>query len=109
MTLQSALDYNSQRLSVQAPIVATPGLLKLTLALGFRLEHRDELGSGFHQFRLGEHTSAARKLLKSEADKYQVIVGGGAAPSLSDATTLTAPDGVSLPVTLVMLGGDTRG
>ena len=41
-------------------------------------------------------------MLKACAEQKQVIAGGGAALSLVDAATLTAPDGVSLPATLTM-------
>ena len=33
-------------------------------------------------------------------------MGGSTSPSLADAATLAAPDGVSLPTTLVMAQGD---
>ena len=39
-TMQRALDDTAYCLSVRAPIVTTPGLIKLTLSLGFYLEHR---------------------------------------------------------------------
>ena len=47
--------------------------------------------------------------MKVWSDKHQVIMGGSTSPSLADAATLAAPDGVSLPTTLVMAqGGHTR-
>ena len=52
MTLQRDLYNITRRLSVQTPIIATPGLLKITLKLGYRLEHCDNLGSGIHKFGL---------------------------------------------------------
>ena len=63
-TLQRALNNTSWNLSVCAPIVTTAGLPKLTLALGFHLEYRDNLGTGLHQFNLGEHISVSWKILK---------------------------------------------
>ena len=60
---------------------------------------------GLHQFRLVQHTSAARKVLKARIEQHQVIAGGGAAPSLSGASTLTAPDGVYLLSNLSMARG----
>ena len=81
------------------------GLLKLTLSLGFCLDHRDNLGTGIHQFWIGQHTSAARKVLKARAEQHQVIAGCDAAPSLDDMAALMAPDGVSLPYTLSMAQG----
>ena len=47
-TLHRAYDNIVWRLSVHAPIVATPGLLKLTLALGLRIYHHDNLISVLH-------------------------------------------------------------
>ena len=84
------------------PIVATPGQLKLTQTLGFRLDHRNNLGKGLHQFGLGQYTPAARKVLKVHANQHQVVVGGGTAPSPADVATLTASDDVSLSATMHM-------
>ena len=108
-TLQRDLGNMAWRLSIQAPIVATPGLLKITLVLSIRLEHQENLGSSLHQFGLIQHTYATRKVLKAWADQHQVITGGGAAPYLADASTLTATDRVSLTATLLMArGGNAR-
>ena len=57
------------------------------------MDHQYDLGIGIHQFGLGQHTSAARKMTKARADQHQVIAGGGAAPEL---------DGVSLPATMAI-------
>ena len=46
--LQRALDNTAWRLSFRALIVATPGMLKLTLALGFLVDHRGDLDTGRH-------------------------------------------------------------
>ena len=80
-------------------------MLKLTLDLGFYLDHHIDLGMGLHQLGIGQHTYAAQNVLKDCADQHQVIMGNGAATSLADAATLTAPDGVSLPDTLAMEQG----
>ena len=107
--LQRALDNTAQRLSVHAPIVMTPGLLKPTLTLGFYLYRRDNLGTGLHQFGIGQPSSAYLKVLKAHTNQHQVIAGGGATPSLADAVTLMAPDSVSLTATLARAWGPTRG
>ena len=101
-TIQRNLDDIARHLTVRAPIFATPGLLKIILDLGLRLYHRDDLGTGLHQFEIGQHISVTQKVLKAHAVQHQVIVGGGGAPFLADAATLMAPDGVSLPSTLAM-------
>ena len=88
------------QLGVQDPILATPGLLNMILDLRLLLNHRGNLKKGIHQFLLGQHTSAARKLLKGRVDQHQVITGSGGAPTLANADYLTAPNGVSLTETL---------
>ena len=49
-TFQRSLNDTARNLGVRAPIVATPGLIKLNLALGFRLNQCDGLGMGLNQF-----------------------------------------------------------
>ena len=46
-TLQRVFDNITRWLSVSAPIVATPSLLKMNLVLSFLLNHRDDLGTRF--------------------------------------------------------------
>ena len=104
-TLQRALDDIVWHLSVRTYIVATTGMLKLTLALGFCLDHRDNLVTGLHHFVLRQHISDTRKVLKDRTNQHQVIVGGGDAPSLADAATLTSPDGLYLLATLDIARG----
>ena len=96
------LDDASHFISVCAPISVTPGILNITLALGFHLKHRNDLGTCLHQFCLGQHASAARKVLKARADQHQFIAGGSAAPLLEDTNMLTALDGVSFTSTMDM-------
>ena len=100
--LQRAIDDTSCCLSICTTIIAKPGLLKITLYLGFPMDHGEELGKSLHQFGMVQHTSSTRKVLKSRAEQHQVIAGGGTAPSLADAATLTATNGVSLPATMAM-------
>ena len=80
-------------------------MLKITLVLGCRLEHCNDLGSGLHMFGLVQHTSASRKVLKVHSDQHQVIMGGSATPSLADGDTLAVPYGVSLSSTLALVRG----
>ena len=74
----------------------------MSLTLVLLLKHRANLGTRMHQFFLGQHTSAAYKVLKDRVDQHQVIAGGGSAPTLADAAYLTAPDKVTLSETLAM-------
>ena len=69
------------------------------------MDNQGDLGTGLHQFGLGQHSSAAQKVMKARSDQHQVIVGGDAASSLEDAATLMAPYGVSLPSTMAMVQG----
>ena len=41
-------------------------------------------------------------MLKTHANQYQVIAGGGAIPSLAEAKIMNAPDSASLPANLDM-------
>ena len=68
MTLQSLLGDTTRRLSVRTHIIATSGLLKLTLEIGFRLDQRDNLGMGLHQFGLDQNNSDTRKVTKAHDD-----------------------------------------
>ena len=105
-TLQRVIKGTTCQLSIRANIVAIPCLLKLTVALGFFLDHSDNLGTGLNQFGLGQHTSSVRKVPKARNNQHQVIVVRGAAPSLADVAMLTASEGVSLPSNLAMAQGD---
>ena len=104
-TLQRAFNDTDCRRRVRATIIATPGLLKITLGIGFCLDQRDDLVTGLYQFRMFQHNSAAQKVLKACAYQNQVIAGGGTALSLADTATLTASDEVSLSPTLTMARG----
>ena len=68
MTIQRALDNTARRLRIRAPISATAGMLKLTLSLGFRLDHRDNLCTGLHQFGIVQYNSTIWKVLKARAN-----------------------------------------
>ena len=72
------------------------GDLMMTLSLGFHIDHNDNLGTGVHQFCLGQHTSALRKIPKAPVNQHQDIAGSGGAPPLAGAPYLTTLDGVSL-------------
>ena len=104
--LQRLLKDMDHHLISRATILATPGLLKLNLSLGFGLYHRDNLGMGLYQFGLSQDTPATRKVLKAGSNQYHVITGGGATPLLADAATLMAPDGISLTPIVAMARGD---
>ena len=90
------LNISKQLLKVLALTIATQGILKTNLYLGFRLDHKYELGMGLHQFVLGQNTNTIRKHMKSHEEKHQVIVEGERELSLADAAFLTAPYGISL-------------
>ena len=102
-TLQRASNDTAQQLGVCAPIIATPSLLNMALALVFHLGRRDNLGMGMHQLFPVQNTSAAWKVMKACVDQSQVIAVGGAAPILMDEAYLIVPDGVTLPEMVAML------
>ena len=69
----------------------------MVLGLDFCLASKDDLSSGLHALTLGQHIAAWRKLLKTRADRHNLMAGGHAAPSLVDAEELVAPDGMTIP------------
>ena len=68
MVLQRAFDTAAEDMGLCALTITTPSLLKLVLALGFRMENGDDLATGLHPFVLGQHISMVRKLLHGQAD-----------------------------------------
>ena len=81
MTLQRALNETAWRLSIRAPTIVKLEMLMITLSLGFRLDHREDLGTGLYQFGIVQHTSVVQNVLNSHADQHQIIVGSGVVPS----------------------------
>ena len=75
----------------------------ITLSPSFLIKQRDDLGMGTHQFFLGQHMSATKKILQYRVDQHHVIVGRGGSPTMADAAYLTTPDGMYLPETLAMV------
>ena len=67
---QRAFDWTAEEMVLRAPTIATPSLLKLVLALGLRMESRDDLTTELHPFVLGQHTATVRKFLRGLADRY---------------------------------------
>ena len=63
LVLQQAFETAAEDMGLRAPTIATPSLLNLILALGFRMESRDDLTMGLHPFVLGQHTATVRKFL----------------------------------------------
>ena len=105
LVLQRSMNKAAVDLSLRAPTVATPALLKMVLGLDFCLTSKDDLSSGLHAFTLGQHTAARRKLLKTRTDRHNLMEGGHAAPSLADAKELVPSDGVTIPTS----HGQSRG
>ena len=97
LVLKRALNKAATDLSLRAPTVATPALLKMVLGLHFCLARKYDLSSGLHAFTLGQHTAARRKLLKTREDCHNLMAGRHVAPSLADSEELVAPDGMTIP------------
>ena len=53
LVLQRVLNKAATDLSLRAPTVATPALLKMVLGMDFCLASKDDLSSGLHAFALG--------------------------------------------------------
>ena len=105
LVLQQAFDGTAEEMGLRAPTIATPSLLKFVLALGFRMESRDDLTTGLHPFVLGQHTATVRKFLRGQADRYAMVASGTGATSLPDVENLSAPYGVTLPHNFSMARG----
>ena len=105
LVLQGAFDTATEDMELRAPTIATPSLLNLVLALGFRMEIRDELTTEIHPFFLGQHTETVRKFLRIQVDRYAMMASGAGAPSLADVEILSAPDGITLPRNFSMARG----
>ena len=92
-----AFDMAAEDMGLRAPIIATPSLLKLVLALGFRMESWDDPTTGIHPFVLGQHTATASKFLRGQADQYAMVASDAGALSLADVEILLDPNGLTLP------------
>ena len=68
IVLQRAFDTAAEDMGLRTPAIATTSLLKLVLALGFRMESRDNLTTRLHPFVLGQHTATVRKFLHGQVD-----------------------------------------
>ena len=73
LVLQQAFDRTAEEMRLRAPTIATPSLLKLVLALGFRMDSRDDLTTGLHHFFLGHHMATVHKFLRRQADRYAMV------------------------------------
>ena len=80
LVLKRAFDGTAEEMGLRAPNIATPPLLKLVLALGFRMESRDDLTTGLHPFVLRQHTSTVRKFLRGQVDRYAMVASRTGAP-----------------------------
>ena len=88
LVLQRSFDTAAENIGLRAPTIVTPSLLKLVLALNFRMESQDDLTTGIHLFVLGQHTATVRKFLRGQADHYAMVASGADAPSLAVNFTL---------------------
>ena len=80
-------------------------MLKLVLALGFRMESRDDLTTWLHSFVPGQQTATVRKFLRRQVGRYAMMASGTGAPSLANVEILSAPVGVTLPQNFSMARG----
>ena len=97
LVLKRAFDAAAKDMGLRAPTIATPSLLKLVLALGFRMESQYDITTGLHPFVLGQHTATVCKFLCGQADRYAMVASSAGAPSLDNVEILSDPDGVTLP------------
>ena len=102
LVLQRSFDTAAEDMGLRVPTNATPSLLKLVLALGFRMDIRNDLTTVLHPFVLVQHTATVRIFLHGQADRYAMVASSAGAPSLEDVKILSAPDGVTLPQNFLM-------
>ena len=88
LVLQRAFNTAAEDMGLRAPTIATPSLLELVLALGFRMKSRDDLTTGLYPFVLRQHTATVRKFLRGQSDRYTMVASGAGAPSLTDVEIL---------------------
>ena len=105
LVLQQAFNTDAEDIGLRAPTIATPSLLKLVLALGFRMDIQDDLTTGLYPFFLRQHTTTVRKFQRGQADRYAMVASGAGAPSLADVEIFLAPNGVTLPHSFSMARG----
>ena len=105
LLLQRAFNTAEEDRGLRAPTIATHSLMKLALALGFRMESRDNLTTALQPFVFGQYTATARKFLRGQLDCYAMVTSGMGAPSLADVEILSAPDEVTLPRNFSMARG----
>ena len=68
IVMQRDLDTAAEDMELSSLTIATPSLLKLVLALGFRTKIRDNLATGLQLFILSQYTAKVRKFLRGQAD-----------------------------------------
>ena len=90
LVLQRALHTTAEDMGLRAPTITKHSLLKLVLAIGFRMESRDDLTMGLHPFVLGQHTDLVRKFLSIQADRYVMVASSAGALSLAEVEILLA-------------------
>ena len=105
LVLQRVFNTAAEDMGIWAPTIVTPSLLKLVLALGFRMESRDDLTTRLNPFFLGQHTATVRKFIRGQTDRYARVASGAGAPYLADVEILSAPDGVTSPQTFFVARG----
>ena len=105
LVLQQVFNTAIEDMGIWALTIATPSLLKLVLALRFRIEIWDDLTTGLHRFVLRQHTATFRKFLLRQVERYAMVASGAGTPSLADVKILSAPDSVTLPQNFSMTHG----
>ena len=102
VTLHCGFDDTYHHPRVCMPTIATLGLLKMTLYLGFHLYHHEDLGTRLHQLCLCHNTYATHNLPKSCDEQHQVTTMGSGDPILVDSALIMTSNGFALPKTFTM-------
>ena len=97
--LQRALNESIARISPSRGFILTPALMTKIINLDFRMSNPEDLSTGIQPFVLGQGTPADRQEAHRLSLLYDLVVGGGASASLSDAQHVTESDTAVLPRT----------
>lgn len=97
--LQSSFDNEKTRLGYhRLQFRVQPSLLNVLIGVDLMMHHPDSITTGFNIYHCG---MAAPEDAQVMASLYQLVTAGNAAPSLSDAAQLVAPNKPALPRQLI--------
>jgi hypothetical protein len=98
--LQNAVTEAGRVLGVYHPILVPPGVVDKVMTMEWATPNPDDLSQGINLFLVGQPTPSEEVQMLHTLQLQHLVYSGSAAPSLTDARTLTAPPTVRLPSSL---------